>query len=253
MPETALHLELKSLARGFLYASGYAAHAAEVACSIQRYRVDAAGWSDREFGGGMGAGAGVRDGAARPERCPAHTAIIECKASRADFLRDDAELPRLLGVRDQLRARLAEVREEVVHTGEPELRRAGTFLFGDLDPWDYDASRSVAHRLVVRELRRLDRLIHHHTKFFMLAHYRLADRLWVLAPRGMIEPRECPAGWGLLERLDSGEVRETVAPACGASHDRHRARMLRNIAVRLSAGAGPDGSAARAGAGPGTL
>jgi hypothetical protein len=93
----------------------------------------------------------------------------------------------------------------------------------------------------------LDRQLHGETKFFMVARYRLADRLYIAAPRGMIRPRELPRGWGLLEcpgrRLDgvaaAGGLADpplhvAVEAPPQSTRPEHRVRLLRNIAVAAS-------------------
>jgi hypothetical protein len=109
-------------------------------------------------------------------------------------------------------------------------------------------------------LRRLDLQIHGHTKFCMVARYRLADLLFISSPQGMLRPAEMPPGWGLLEfplewlegrsNDRSGEhgpglvsVRLRHAGATPElTRPDHRLRLLRNIAVaatlRLEADAG---------------
>lgn len=227
MAETTAHRELKTAARVFLRERGYCAWGEEVACPIHRYRADVAAYADR-------AGPVRGRNKAQP-----HTAIIECKAFRSDFLRDDAELPRLLERRAALRAELERVEREVVRTIEPNLQSTGTFLFPEMEGWRYESSGCVSYRLLVRALRRLDRAIHEETKFFMLAHYRLADRLWVLTPPGLLQPHELPRGWGLLEAHASEaepgvRVRERCPAPLHQAAEVRRVRLLRNIAVRGS-------------------
>lgn len=223
MPETPLHQALKLAGAQWALSCGYLAAAIEVHCPITRYRADVAAFGEAPPPAG-----------ARSVARVGHTAIIECKASRSDFLRDDASLPSLLHQRERLQAELDRVEREVVQTLEPHLQGSGTFLFRDMEPWDVAASRSVSYRLLVRALRALDLAIHAQTKFFMLAHYRLADRLWILAPRGLISPGELPRGWGLLERTADGVIGEVVPAMCHDSPERRRARLLRNIAVAAS-------------------
>jgi hypothetical protein len=69
-------------------------------------------------------------------------------------------------------------------------------------------------------------------KFFMIAQYRLADWLFVLAPRGMVRPEELPMGWGLLESGSQARdvVRAQVVDVAPSPAHR-RARALRNIAA----------------------
>lgn len=228
VPETPLHQALKHAGAQWALAGGYVAAAIEVHCPIARYRADVAAFGEDAPPPGAKFAARV-----------AHTAIIECKASRSDFLRDDASLPSLLHQRERLQAELDRVEREVVQTLEPHLQSSGTFLFREMEPWDLAASRSVSYRLLVRALRKLDLAIHAQTKFFMLAHYRLADRLWVLAPRGLISPGELPRGWGLLERTADGVIGESVPPVRHDTPDRRRTRLLRNIAVAASRGLRP--------------
>lgn len=239
--ETALHLQLKSLAADLLLSVGCAAVATEVACPISRYRIDAAGYLDRLparrrrpsltwLERGEGAGFAV-------ERLPkARTIFIECKASRADFLRDGRELPRLLSQRERMGARLAEVERSVVREQEPHLRRSGSFLFAEMEEWDYAASRLVAHRALVRCLRRLDAQIYSETKFFMVSRYRLGDLFYLLTPAGLVQRRELPLGWGLIEmggRSAGGcpavRVRREAEPHF--PKEEYLAGALRNIAA----------------------
>jgi hypothetical protein len=79
----------------------------------------------------------------------------------------------------------------------------------------------------------------------MMSRYALADRLYVLAPRGVIRPRELPLGWGLMEcpagvlrgrpkpagELAQAEVSVAAFSAHHAPRTQVRARLLRNIAV----------------------
>lgn len=226
--ETATHSHLKRLALDFLLVHGCPAAAIEVACPISRYRIDVAGYLDklpdkrrRE-----------RQTSPIPRGAAATTVFIECKASRSDFLRDQRQLPELLQRRAHLQRSLDRLRNELVKPMEPHLRRSEGFLFPELESWDFCLSRLHSHRAIVRALRQMDRKLYNETKFFMIAQYRLAARLYVLAPRGMIHPRELPAGWGLLEADGRGAelaVRHdapTLAPT-----ERHLHRTLRNIAA----------------------
>lgn len=56
--ETTTHLHLKRLAVGYLRALGCPAFATEVRCPIARYRVDVAGYLDREHSEPVGWGRG---------------------------------------------------------------------------------------------------------------------------------------------------------------------------------------------------
>lgn len=261
MGETRAHQRLKQIGARFLLGAGCSAVAYEVQCPFARYRIDVAGFLDsrplasgaarREAAGLVGTlwgstDEGARDiaRAGRRERCEPRTAIIECKQDRADFRRDGDEKDELLRTRDRLERRLREIEDGYIKEHEPHLRDSDAFLFGEMETWNFASSRSGAYRRTLKELRGVEERLHGHTKFWLTSRYRLADRLYVLAPAGMIAPRELSAGWGLLEApeglinrrsFDAAEIAAAVtiartAPELG-SRDQLRARLLRNIAV----------------------
>ena len=229
--ETTTHLQLKHLAVGFLRDLGCRAVATEVGCPIARYRVDAAGYLDREH---------VdpdqwRSPATRPDPVDPRTVLVECKQSRGDFLRDSRERDQLLAERVELDRLRRGIEERRVKVHEPHLRRSGSALFPELEVWDFAASRLRGYRRVVRRIRRLERRLYGETKFFMIAGYRLADRLYLAAPQGLIRRGELPAGWGLLEQgRDGGPLHEAVEAPSMSTRPAHRLRLLRNIAVAAS-------------------
>lgn len=226
--ETNQHRELKRLAREWLRRRGCCAVATEVRCPLARWRVDVAGWLEHADG--------------RVE-----TIIIECKQSRADFLRDDADREELLRLRTHLESRRDEIEETRVKPREPHLRRSGSALFPELETWDFAASRIDSYRRVLRELRQVEKRLHGETKFGLLARYRLADRLLLFTPSGLIRRTEVPRDWGLLEAsgmrlrhpmpLDAEAplpMRERVPAQELDSPQQRRIRLLRNIAVAAS-------------------
>lgn len=244
--ETREHLGLKELAAAWLLSMGCRAVAHEVHCPVARFRVDAAGW--------------MPDGPA--------TVVVECKASRADFMRDDLRVDDLLAERERLLGRKAEIERELIPVHEPHLRRDGAALFDDDDGWDFAHSRLLPYRRVLRQLAKVEERMHGQTKFNLIARWRLADRLWVLAVAGTVRPREVPHGWGLAEcapallrrgighalAMGTLPVRVVVPAPEHRSPDARKDRLLRNIAMALtkaqyrgikgdSPGAGPaDGS-----------
>lgn len=239
--ETKAHQDLKRLALAYLRAQGCIALATEVKCPISRYRVDVAGYSDAR------GEQRILNGRSGVSPLSPFTIVIECKQSRADFLRDSESVEPLLDWRDQLERMRLSIEEHRIRTIEPHLRQDGTSLFAELDDWDFSASRLPGYRKVMRQLRRVDEKLHGETKFFLMAKYRLADRLYLAAPRGVIRAREVPPGWGLLECepdvLDVGEAivvngdevlhTSVAAPPQQVRTDRHH-RLLRNIAVAAS-------------------
>ncbi len=225
--ETTTHLNLKRLAVSYLRSLGCPAFATEVRCPIARYRVDVAGYLDREHSEPVG----WRNSSPLDPR----TVVIECKQSRCDFLRDRSEADRLLAERAELDRLRQGIEQRRVRVQEPHLRRCGSALFPEMEVWDYQDSRLRGYRLVVRRIRRLERRLYGETKFFMMARYRLADRLYLAAPRGLIRPGELPRGWGLLEQhRGATSLHEAVEAPSMSTRPVHRARLLRNIAVAAS-------------------
>jgi len=271
VPETPTHLALKRLAMAWLWRLGCRVLAAEVRDPIGRFRIDVAGWFDGplpplegEFGG--------RDAtplltASEPPRRtrvrdPAgwRTVIVECKRDRADLFRDAADPEALLRERDRLARKRAELEEERVKRFEPGLRRAGSSLFPELDEWDFDRSRLAPYRRTLRAIERVEEALYAETKFARFARYRLADRLVLFTPAGLVRPRELPAGWGLVEcdraplrrhgeRLAGGvapgerlPLRLRVPPVELAAHPLRRERLFRSIAIAATRAAIDSGS-----------
>jgi len=249
--ETRAHSRLKRLAAAFLRSEGFLAIAFEVRCPGSNFRVDAAGWLDRQpwpkddADGGPSLWSTVDERARartmQERRCEPRTIIIECKQSRGDFIRDDRKADELLALRDEAERWARHVEEHRIKPNEPELRRSDVALFPDLEEWDFTSSRLQSYRRLLRRIAALERQLYGEAKFFRMARYRLADQLFLAAPRGLIRPREVPRGWGLLEA--SREAIRSVSPdGCAAftivveaprerSKPEFRSRLLRNIAI----------------------
>ncbi|MBL9140504.1 MAG: hypothetical protein JNK53_01440 [Phycisphaerae bacterium] len=233
--ETREHVGLKELAAAWLLSKGCRAVGTEVPCPIARFRVDAAGYTERA----------PRQGS---------TVIVECKASRADFMRDDLQVDALLRERDRLLARKGEIETELIPVHEPQLCRADEALFSQSASWDFERSRLLPYRRVLRDLARLEARLHGQTKFNLIARWRLADELWLLAPSGVVRSREVPPGWGLAEcsaavlrrgikhaiALGSLPVRVVSPAPTHASPEARRQRLLRNIAFTLTRSVFPE-------------
>ena len=250
--ESRRHHRLKQLSLAFLRGAGCAAAAVEVRCPASHYRVDAGGHADpvpvrgRQIPGNLDSFSFRAPGRAT-------TVLVECKQSRADYLRDTRQLADLLAERRRLDESRRHLEERLLRASEPHLLGSGSMLFGEMEDWDFASSRSPSYRAVLRGLRRIEKQIHGDTKFWTVARYALADVLLIAAPAGLIHARELSPGWGLLEfpdkwleapddGLEAAElsVRLRRAPATSAAvHDRHRLRLLRNIAVAATARASP--------------
>ncbi len=267
MGETRAHRRLKRLAAAYLVRHGCQAAAIEVKCPISRYRVDVAGYVDRQVEAAPidPASPFASQAPQSPEEkyslaarrrrmkwasAPPRTIMLECKQSRADYLRDARDVADLLERREKLTRISKHIEVHRIQREEPHLRQADTALFTDLEQWDYGASRSRAYRSVLRRVRRIDAQLYGETKFAMIAHYRLANRLYIVSPEGLIQPGELPAGWGLIEcrpeALDERRadvlfdeadppLRVTVPAPELDTPVRHHGRMLRNIAVSATA------------------
>ena len=115
--ETREHLGLKELASAWLLSMGCRAVAHEVPCPIARFRVDAAGWAEHDWrlGADPASHASIfaAERAGDAHRAP-RTVVVECKASRADFLRDDLRVDDLLAERERLLGRKAEIERDLI-------------------------------------------------------------------------------------------------------------------------------------------
>ena len=254
--ETREHLGLKELASAWLLSMGCRAVAHEVPCPIARFRVDAAGWAEHDWrlGADPASHASIfaAERAGDAHRAP-RTVVVECKASRADFLRDDLRVDDLLAERERLLGRKAEIERDLIPVHEPHLKRAEGALFEESASWDFEKSRLLPYRRVLRQLAKLEERLHGQTKFNLIARWRLADELWILAATGVVKPREVPAGWGLAEcspavlrrgvqhalAMGTLPLRVIVQAPRHASPEHRRARILRNIAIELTRGQFP--------------
>lgn len=260
--ESIEHLELKRLAVAWLARLGCRAIATEVRCPIAKYRVDAAGWLDHAASPLLDAGGlegdrtrldstlFTRDRGGPPRRGPARprTIVVECKRSRADFVRDDRNADRLKGRLAMLRRTREKFERNLLPDCEPHLRESGSSLFRELETWDFEGSRTGSYRRCLREIERIERRLHGETKFHTMHRHRLADHFYLFTPTGMLKPEEVPTGWGLVEcgrptlrrgagpltELDALPLRERIACPSIEAPDERRRRLLRNIAVAAS-------------------
>ncbi len=238
MAETDRHLQLKALAMLWLRAHGCRVMAAEVRCPLSKFRVDVAAYLD-PLPAKPRATSQITTLPPEPlRRQPGEprTIAIECKQSRADFLRDRRDHDELLSQRESLRRQRDHLALTRVKPNEPHLRIEGSSLFEHDEAWDLSASACKSYQHVLTQLRQVERRLVSDTKFSTLDRYRLADRLLLLTPAGLIEPGELPTGWGLIEHLPGCEsieqsLRVRVQPPEHLTLTKHRHRLLRNIAA----------------------
>lgn len=214
--ETEGHIQLKRLAAAYLLREGFSAVATEVNGPLMRVRVDVAGYIDATP---IAPRFNHHTYAADPQatlpfdqertktqrtRCDPRIAVIECKQERADLMRDVDDLARLLDLRDRLAARQAELEAMILDHGDPGLRVVQHGLFAESGGpggarADFSRVQNHDYRRLVARIGKVEQRVHGQTKFFRLARYAAADRLYVLTFRDLARPREIPTGWGLLE------------------------------------------------------
>lgn len=210
--ETPRHRRLKRLAVQWLLQLGCRAVAVEVACPLGRFRVDAAGWLDHCESDALpppqplapdvpAAEPPSLFAAARRRRGPAmpRTIVVECKQSRSDFFRNRGEGEALAAQLATLRRRARRIEETRIKAFEPQLRRVEAGLFETEEHWDFASSRIGAYHRLQARIGSIERDLYGRSKFERLRVLGLADHVFVLCPRGMLQPRELPRGLGLLE------------------------------------------------------
>ena len=178
--ETKAHAELKGLAFAWARANGFPLAAFEVRVPASGYRADVAAASRH------------------PTAPTGAIALFECKQSRADFLRDQADEPAIRAEAAKVAKRLAELRSMIaVH--RPDLRR-GESLFPEYDCYNLAGlQHETLHRLEA-DLEVLQRKTTAAVKFSRLRKYGAADFLYLVTEPGIAEAHEVPDGWGLLVR-----------------------------------------------------
>lgn len=254
-------MQLKRLGAAYLLRHGCTAAALEVRCAIGKYRADVVGWMDAES---LGAGVNHLRRWADPQqelvfdassektmrkRCEPIAIVIECKQSRGDFARDNELKAKLLAEREREMDRLKKL-ESIVRSSEPELRSNGVFLFDAMEEWDLSKARGKGYRAGLERIARIEKRLNGKTKFWAMSRYRVADRMYLLAPAGLVKKNEVPLGWGLLEsaatwksletkslvELSEVPVRVVVEAPLHACPAAYRQRVLRSIAVSLTRG-----------------
>ena len=180
---------------------------------MARFRADVAGWSDR--------GAQTK------------SIVVECKATRADFLRDGKDVRDLLEPRAALHgiAATAGIRPASLTRARcAEPRGGAPGLFAGTDG-DFDTMPARQLRQMRLQLLAINRRLHEGAKFAHLAWWRAADELWVATGLGLLRRDDIPTGWGLLEFDRMGDIRIRIQAPQLSAPERWRRRMLRNVAA----------------------
>ncbi|HEX2861346.1 MAG TPA: hypothetical protein VHN79_06885 [Lacunisphaera sp.] len=208
--EGAVHRELKALALAWARQRRLVIAAMEVRLPRANYRADVAAATPRSLAAN------------------AFTAVFECKASRADFLRDSAAEAGAAERIADLSARLHALRQ-LIGGHRPDLRR-GEELFPEFDVYDLRGLRHETHDRLAGELRAAQRKFQEGTKFAKLARWRSASLHYLVAEAGILETHEVPEGWGLLER-HAAELVLVLKPCFNATTPAERVALVERIAA----------------------
>lgn len=207
------HRRLKEMAREWARARRLVIAAAEVRLPRCTYRADLAAATPR---------------ALADNAC---TAVFECKASRADFLRDSARESGAAAEISALAGRLRGLRA-LIAAHRPDLRR-GEELFAEFDAYDLRGLRHETHDRLEASLRTAQRKLHDGTKFARLGRWRAASLLYLVAEEGVVELPEVPDGWGLLIRRGES-LHLDLKPCLNPTNPTERVALLERIAAAAS-------------------
>ncbi len=160
------------------------------------------------------------------------TYAMECKQSRADFLRDagvEVSAVRELGV---VKEEVEELRQLLgVHL--PDCRQ-GSVLFREFDEYDFGDLRHERWRRLVSRLSLLERKLAEGVKFSRLVRYASANFFYLVVEEGVLaDAREIPPAWGCLVR-EGGSLRLEREATSLASPVNAKLAYLERISARAS-------------------
>lgn len=207
--ESAAHLALKHLAVQWALAHRLALCATEVRIPRCNYRADVAACTPR-----IGAPNAI-------------TAVFECKASRADFLRDGADECTIKNQIANLCERVQALRA-LIGEHRPDLRR-GDELFPEFEAVDLRGVRHDTHARLTAQLRIAQNKLLEGTKFAKLARWRCASLLYLVSDDDIVYAHEVPDGWGLLVR-EGDQLVLKVKPMLNPTTSEQRTHFLERIA-----------------------
>lgn len=225
--ENQRHQELKRLALLWAQAQGFAVAGTEVSLPHLRFRIDVAAYR-----------AAVRFeprkdprlGTTRRSPVPAlgTAALFECKQVRADFLRDSRRSTPLLERLRTLHARKLRF-EAALKIHYPSLRN-GDSLFSEYETHDFRSSGDELYLELLAQIQTLTRQLYEQTKFEKLTRWKAANLHYLVTERGVLQPHELPAAWGLLIR-EEGALRLALKPTWQEISETGRLTFLHCIAI----------------------
>lgn len=159
------------------------------------------------------------------------TAILECKQSRSDFLRDMGEWAELQERLETLQKRKIII-ERLIRTHHLEWTQKEC-LFPELDPIDLDRVIHPTYLKVLQQMRLLSKRKRKESKFDCLSRYESANLLYLVVEPGLIKSHEAPAGWGVLERRGEDQLELRIRPQWRPASQKIRVQALENISRKL--------------------
>ncbi len=225
--ESPAHLELKRLSLIWAQANGYPIAAREVSLPNLRFRLDVAAYRP---GAVRALKFDDRRGHHRPVTTPAVglSAIFECKASRADLVRDCRNSARLLARMQELTALRGEL-ERHLNLHCPSLKR-GDSLWPEYETVAYERSDHPPYQKVIKALATLSRQLHGQTKMENLFKWNAANLHYLVVEPELVADHEIPVGWGLLVR-DGPRLELRIRPEFKEVPEETRLAFLHRVAA----------------------
>ncbi|MEM9159195.1 MAG: hypothetical protein AAGB46_09110 [Verrucomicrobiota bacterium] len=212
--ESREHRTLKRLARGWMRERGFRISATEVRIPLSAYRADVAGYCSRRI----------------YTVSPGETMVVECKATRADFLRDSGVESEVLEERIAIEKRLKGL-VGMMRMHLPQCRM-GVSLFAEYDSYDFGTVRHEVWRRLASQFDLLGRKFKEGLKLSKLSRYSSANYFCLAVEAEVLKKaEEVPEAWGILVREGDGLIvlRE---PLRMEAKEEVRLKLLERIGAR---------------------
>jgi len=190
--ESETHRRLKEQAFLWAYDRGFRCCAMEVRAPHSSYRVDVAGFrSDRKQGESI-------------------VAVFECKQSRKDLFRDNRRQSELKSSLLALQDRREKL-ESLLAVHYPSLRTSDS-LFPEWATFDFASIDHRAYNQTIQKIVRIQCQLLENTKFDLITRYKLGNLHYLVTTPELLDNREVPLGWGLLELHGNEQITEKIVP-----------------------------------------
>jgi len=137
------------------------------------------------------------------------SSLFICCPTKEDCSRECANPEAIEYALSSLRIKQSEL-EARIRKMEPELRDAES-LFEELAIWKYEQSSDKEYHTLKSAVGTMEELLYKGTRMAHLTLRPLADKMYLVTPKGIIAPELLLDGWGLLEVTEEG-VAELVKP-----------------------------------------